>query len=215
MIPTRPAPTPPRGTTHDRADPPSARDRQSGTRSAPTGSARATKGFGSALERLEGEGRGRLVTGAKGAAPDLAARVLSRKGAPDERGDGSGAALPTPAHATGTLKPVDGTAPPAALDHATVDRMAAAIADRASTTTERASVQFAPGGIVEGAIVSRDAGGALSVRLTGFDPRIGAAAADALRRDLAAALRDRKLRVTTLDLVPADRSRDRSDPQAG
>ena len=166
----------------------------------------ASKRFGTVLGKLERQGEGRDGP-AKSAADAGLTRspLLRRKGAGEERGEGGSAAAPTALHAAG---PAASTAPALADApiKAEIERMAAAIAEPArDATLQRATVLLPPGGVVEGAEVSRDATGAVSVRLTGFDPRVGALAAAALRRDLATALRARRLTVRDIEVLPGRR----------
>ena len=163
----------------------------------------ASKRFGSALDKLErqgGERGGEAKEVVKGEATRPA--VLVRKGATEERGDGGAAATPTTLHATTRAAEV-ATSPVDTPARAEIERMAAAIAEPARDARQAsATVTLPAGGVAEGAEVSRDATGALSVRLTGLDPRLGALATDALRRDLATALRARKLTVREIELRP-------------
>lgn len=170
----------------------------------------ASKRFGSALDKLERQTGAERDGAAKPARPSGevgGARPLTRKGAFEERGEGGQAAAPAQAHAASRPAEI-ATAPVDVPVRAEIERMAAAIAESTGDLrVQQAIVTLPPGGVAEGAVVSRDATGALSVRLSGFDPRLGALAADALRRDLATALRARRLTVRDIQLDTAPRDR--------
>lgn len=91
-----------------------------------------------------------------------------------------------------------------APDTAQLDRMAAAIAEvKAGGAQARYSVEFPPGMVATGAIVARDAAGALVLRIVGVDAVVAAQMGERLRSDLAQALARRRVKVSRIDLESA------------
>lgn len=86
-------------------------------------------------------------------------------------------------------------------DQVHIERMAAAIAEVAAKGAEaRYVVEFPPGLPATGAVIARDAAGALVLRIVGTDDRMSARASERMRAELADALSRRKLRVARIDI---------------
>lgn len=92
-------------------------------------------------------------------------------------------------------------AAPALIDPGQIERMAAAIAEIAADGAQaRYAVEFPPGQIASGALIARDATGAMVLRILGLDP---SRQNDRLRGELAAALSRRRMRVSRIDFGDA------------
>lgn len=86
---------------------------------------------------------------------------------------------------------------------ATLQKMAAAIAEVTKTGIDaKMTVQFGQlNGVADGAVIGRDARGALTVHLIGASPNLIPAHAQQLRSDLMQRLLKRKLNVSTVDFL--------------
>lgn len=86
---------------------------------------------------------------------------------------------------------------------ATLQKMAAAIAEVTKTGVDaKMTIQFGQlNGVADGAVLGRDARGALTVHLIGAAPHITPANAQLLRDDLMQRLLKRKLNVSTVDFL--------------
>jgi hypothetical protein len=86
---------------------------------------------------------------------------------------------------------------------ATLQKMAAAIAEVGKTGVDaKMTIQFGSlNGVADGAVLGRDARGALTVHLIGAPPHIAPAHAQQLRDDLMQRLLKRKLNVSTVDFL--------------
>lgn len=86
---------------------------------------------------------------------------------------------------------------------ATLQKMAAAIAEVGKVGVDaKMTVQFGQlNGVADGAVLGRDARGALTVHLIGATPHMTAASAQQLRDDLMHRLLKRKLNVSTVDFL--------------
>jgi hypothetical protein len=86
---------------------------------------------------------------------------------------------------------------------ATLQKMAAAIAEVGKTGVDaKMTIQFGQlNGVADGAVLGRDARGALTVHLIGAPPHITPAHAQQLRDDLMQRLLKRKLNVSTVDFL--------------
>ena len=83
------------------------------------------------------------------------------------------------------------------IDLTMIDRIAAQIAEvQPAIANQSAVVTFPAGTIVGSAMVTREADGGLSIRLTGLDPRVGALRADRLRTSLLSSLERRRIRTS-------------------
>lgn len=121
-----------------------------------------------------------------------------------ERRDEDPSAVIAGATSPGERSPAAGSARVEAAgivdDQTQIERMAAAIAEVAAKGAEaRYLVAFPPGMSATGAVIARDAAGALVLRIVGVDDRLSARQSDRLRGELADALGRRKLRVSRLD----------------
>jgi hypothetical protein len=116
----------------------------------------------------------------------------------------NGRATLTPLMATSFTPPVTAAVPLLNPEQiATLQKMAAAIAEVAKSGTEaKMTVQFgAFNGIADGAILGRDARGAMTIHLIGTQPNITPAHAQQLRDDLLQRLLKRRLNVSTVDFL--------------
>lgn len=106
--------------------------------------------------------------------------------------------------ATAFTPPVTATVPLLNQEQiATLQKMAAAIAEVAKTGVDvKMTLQFGQfNGVADGAVLGRDARGALTIHLIGATPLITPAHAQYLRDDLMQRLLKRKLNVSTVDFL--------------
>jgi len=91
---------------------------------------------------------------------------------------------------------VQGAAVQPLFDPATIEAMAARIAESCAATREPVfSVAFAPGAVASGVILTRGVNDTLIIRILGFDPRLSALEERRLCSGLSEALNRRRLRV--------------------
>lgn len=167
-------------------------------------------------ERLEREsGRGSFETTMRDAAGRQQREEASRDRGDGERERGEGApggallALQQAEAATGQQVSAERYGQ---LDRATIDRIAAQIAEaRPGSAGAEAQVHFAAGSAAQMAHLRMRADGSIAIRVSGLDPRLTALQQGQLRFALVDALRRRDFRVDELRFEEAKSQRGRDD----